>query len=109
MAFRLGLIEAPFARALHITRRIRNSFAHEVQGRSLEAPPYSDQVRELAAPFERSKVFTNFREVLPSPREHGFSSKTFRICVSMMAARLISGSHRITRVREQNCRLWQDE
>ena len=45
MAHRLGLIDAEFARALHITRRIRNEFAHELSSSSLGLGSNRDRVR----------------------------------------------------------------
>lgn len=49
--FRLGLIDAEFCRALHLVRKIRNSFAHEVPGVSLESGSHRGRIKELVAPF----------------------------------------------------------
>jgi hypothetical protein len=53
MVFRLGLIDRQFARHLHLIRKIRNDFAHETKGASLDASPHRDRVRELASPYNK--------------------------------------------------------
>jgi hypothetical protein len=57
MVHRLGLINPDFARALHLIRKIRNSFAHEVSGCKLDSGPQSDRIRELVAPFIQTEAF----------------------------------------------------
>jgi hypothetical protein len=39
LCHRLGLIDTQFARSLHLVRKIRNTFAHEVSGCRLGTPP----------------------------------------------------------------------
>lgn len=51
IAFRLGLIDGAFVRALHLVRKIRNDFAHESSSASLASGAHSDRVRELALPW----------------------------------------------------------
>jgi hypothetical protein len=63
MCHRLGLIDSEFARALHLTRRIRNAFAHETSGCKLDAGPHRDRVRELAAPFTRFARFSETKKI----------------------------------------------
>lgn len=48
---RLGIIAADLARALHLIRKIRNAFAHELSGVSLSSGAHSDRVRQLIAPM----------------------------------------------------------
>jgi DNA-binding MltR family transcriptional regulator len=70
MCFRLGLIDSEFSKSIHLTRRIRNSFAHEVYGAKLDEGAHKDRVRSLAAPFKdhehyrflRTSYFTNVDE-----------------------------------------------
>jgi hypothetical protein len=45
---RLGLINDEFCRVLHLIRKIRNSFAHELGGISLDSGAHGDRIRELA-------------------------------------------------------------
>jgi hypothetical protein len=52
LAYRLGIIDAAFARALHIVRRIRNDFAHDLASSSLDSGPHLDRVKQLVAPFQ---------------------------------------------------------
>ena len=52
LAYRLGLISADLARALHLVRRIRNDFAHAYDGQSLDVSPHRDRVEELATRIE---------------------------------------------------------
>jgi len=53
LAHRLGLITSEFARALHLVRKIRNSFAHELGASSLALGEHRNRVRELIQPFLR--------------------------------------------------------
>ncbi|MHB1142755.1 MAG: MltR family transcriptional regulator [Sulfuricaulis sp.] len=48
MAYRLGLISAQFARDLHIIRRIRNDFAHNISGCTFEDTSVRDRVMALS-------------------------------------------------------------
>jgi hypothetical protein len=52
MAYRLALIDAAFARALNLVRKIRNAFAHELSGCSLDSGAHSDRVKELFLPLK---------------------------------------------------------
>ena len=61
-AYRLGLIDADFARALHIFRRLRNMFAHETSGSSLDHGPSRDRIRELVAPLPHHNHFSVLRD-----------------------------------------------
>ena len=47
LCFRLGLISSRFSRDLHIVRRIRNGFAHNVTGCSFEDSAARNRVSEL--------------------------------------------------------------
>jgi hypothetical protein len=61
IAFRVGLIDAQFARALHLIRRIRNSFAHEATGVKLDSGSHRDRVKELAAPLKNFQDYEKFK------------------------------------------------
>ena len=58
-AYRLGLIDASFARSLHLTRRLRNAFAHEPSSCSLDKSPHADRVRELMGPLKSHPAFVD--------------------------------------------------
>ncbi len=59
---RLGLIDKNFARALHLIRKIRNSFAHEISGVSLESSGHRDRIRQLSSPLRDYKEYENARK-----------------------------------------------
>ncbi|MBX9848016.1 MAG: hypothetical protein K2X64_01880 [Rhodocyclaceae bacterium] len=54
-AHRLGLISGSFARNLHLIRRIRNEFAHNIHGGSFEDTAVKSRVMELY----KSQVYKN--------------------------------------------------
>jgi hypothetical protein len=86
LSFRLGLIDASLARALHLVRKIRNSFAHEITGRSLDSGAHRDRIRELVVPLEKTDVFHNMKQ-------NYFKDKSdvaadFRSALVMIIARL---------------------
>jgi len=87
MVYRLGLIDGDFARALHIARRIRNSFAHELSSSDLSLGSHRDRVRELCAPFRRYKKFESFRKSF-AKKEEDNPSTNFRTAVAIMILRL---------------------
>lgn len=84
--YRLGLISAEFAKALHLIRRIRNSFAHELSGCSLEHGPHADRLKSLLLPLRPLPFFSQFREVFFG--NESTASAEFKACLAMMAARL---------------------
>jgi hypothetical protein len=47
MAYRTGLISTKFARDLHLIRRIRNDFAHNIHGASFEDTRGKQRIAEL--------------------------------------------------------------
>ena len=63
-AYRLGLIRASLAHALHIFRRLRNEFAHQTAGSSVSEGPSRDRVRELSRRLMKFGDFLNLREQL---------------------------------------------
>lgn len=73
ITYRLGLINPELTRALHLIRKIRNSFAHEVSGCSLDSGAQRDRVKELVMPLEGYTDFIEGRKAFfqdklgPSP------------------------------------------
>ena len=47
IAYRLGLVSVKFARDLHLLRRIRNDFAHNIQGCSFDDAKVKSRIVEL--------------------------------------------------------------
>ncbi|QDS91429.1 hypothetical protein FF011L_01590 [Roseimaritima multifibrata] len=70
MAYRLGIIDASLARALHIFRRMRNVFAHAYEGQTLEVSPHAERIAELAHGIDSMPNLVSlrktFEEVLPT-------------------------------------------
>ncbi len=87
MCYRLGLVDADMARALHLVRKIRNSFAHEVSGSSLDSGSYRDRVRALARPFLRLPGFVEFRDRYVAS-DSSAASRDFRSVVAILSLRL---------------------
>lgn len=55
LCYRLGIIDAQFSKSIHLTRRIRNTFAYEVCGAKLNNGSHKDCVKALTSPFKDSK------------------------------------------------------
>jgi hypothetical protein len=89
ICYRLGLIESKLARALHLVRKIRNIFAHETSGSSLDSGSHSDRVRELAASFIQVEEYIKFRDKHFS--EFDGASRDFRAVVTILTIRLDTG------------------
>lgn len=86
ISYRLGLIDKDIARSLNLVRRIRNSFAHELSGISLNGGGHRDRVKELIAPF---KTFPDFQEFLDSYfKDKPGPSGEFRAVVAVLSLRL---------------------
>ena len=96
ICYRLGLIDAEFARALHLVRKIRNSFAHEVSSVSLDSGSHRDRIRELIAPFVSNWAFIM---VLEKGFEGEQSPGTFfRAVIAILSLRLDGAVERIKRI-----------
>jgi hypothetical protein len=62
MCYRLGIISAKFSRDLHLIRKIRNSFAHDVYGCDFENGSVKSRVTELAKACSIMSVYEYFLE-----------------------------------------------
>ncbi|HOW86904.1 MAG TPA: hypothetical protein P5119_12970 [Candidatus Aminicenantes bacterium] len=95
LAYRLGLIDAIFVRALNLTRKIRNVFAHEGPGCDIRKGGLRDRVKELKKLFGNDDKFEEGRKVFfpakPDP------SGDFRIALALMTLRLEKAVKDITR------------
>ena len=83
---RLGLIDNEFTRALHLTRKIRNAFAHEVSGCSLNSGAHRDRVKELVTPLKHMSFFTRLRDQRLEGKDE--PSANFRTALAIFVARL---------------------
>lgn len=87
MCYRLGVISPEFAKSLHLVRRIRNGFAHELSGCSLDSGSHADRLKALLLPLQALPFFSYFRNLFFG---NSTPSNDFKACLSMMAARLES-------------------
>mgnify|MGYP001563931742 CR=1 FL=1 len=62
VCYRLGLIDEQFTKLLHIFRRLRNAFAHEVSQSTLATGSVRDRVLALAEPFNNSDFYQDLLE-----------------------------------------------
>lgn len=90
LIFRLGFITPNYAHALHMIRKIRNDFAHEVFGCSIESCPHRDRAKELISHFDSipstmNLIMSLFQKDTPGVSE--FSAR-FRTAFALVAARL---------------------
>jgi hypothetical protein len=81
MANRLGLIDNLFSRSLHLIRKIRNDFAHEVEGCLLGSSPYRDRIRALIAPIKDLEAFKYICSVYKQSGKLTSSSIYFRVTI----------------------------
>jgi len=86
-AYRLGLIDAQFCRALHLIRRIRNAFAHELSGSTLDSGPHRDRVKELVLPYKGLPFVQEFGKRYFKGKKPG-PSADFGIILAIMIFRL---------------------
>lgn len=84
--YRLGLITPDFAKALHQVRKIRNHFAHELSGCSLESGPQSDRLRALLLPLRQLPFYKRFKNHFFG--ETDTASTNFKAILALMIARL---------------------
>jgi len=84
--YRLGLIDAYYTRSLHMIRKIRNSFAHEIDGCSLQSGSHRDRIRDLEAPLGRYVEYCDFKKQY-FKNETG-PSESFRSVLAIMVGRL---------------------
>ena len=83
---RLGLIDDKLIHALQLVKRIRNAFAHEGIGTTLDAGTHADRVRELVQPFRRYEKFQRMR-ALVAKNHQGYSAE-FRTVLAVLCGRL---------------------
>lgn len=86
ISYRLGLIDADFARALHLIRRIRNNFAHEISSASLDSGAHRDRIRELVAPLAQNWALSYMIETYFDGVQS--AGAQFRAAIGIMCFRL---------------------
>lgn len=83
---RAGLIHADMAKALHLIRKIRNSFAHELSNVSLTTGSHADRVKELCAPFRNTIFYEKYKKEYFE--NDVTQSANFKMVVAVISARL---------------------
>lgn len=90
IAHRLGLIDDEFCRALHLIRKIRNSFAHEISGISLDSGSHRDRIRDLISPLTKNESFDYLLETYFGDKAG--PAGQFRTAIALASLRL-EGAH----------------
>jgi hypothetical protein len=88
LAFRLGLIDAAFARTLHLIRKLRNDFAHEVVAGNLDSGANRHRVQELVSPLAGDPLFEDLKKATDE-NEKTASTAAFIAAVVYLIARLL--------------------
>lgn len=99
VSYRLGLVDEDLARALHLVRKIRNSFAHEISSASLAAGAHRDRVRELVLPFAGNWALREMLDRCFDGEET--AGAQFRACIAVMSLRLDGAIGRVVRVSRE--------
>jgi hypothetical protein len=112
MCHRLGLIDDELFKSINLVRRIRNSFAHELSGVSLETGAHRDRIRELTAPLNEHGAFKWLLDEYY--KDNQGPSNEFRAAVALIALRLEGAFEGQTTVYERNPQTlipenWEDE
>jgi hypothetical protein len=87
MAYRLGLIDLQFKRALDLVRALRNGFAHATRVESLQRHPHVDKVRELCAVVAKGneRYLEGYRLAF---KGSGKQAQLYLSCVMLLLSRL---------------------
>lgn len=83
LVYRLGIIDASCSRALHLIRRIRNDFAHEASGGSLNSGAHLDRLKVLFSPFVSMDSYKKLRDGLLAGGKI-LPSTEFRVVLAML-------------------------
>lgn len=88
MVHRLGLIDNLFSRSLHLIRKIRNSFAHEVEECKLDYGMHRNRVRDLIAPVENLEIFKKLCDSFKKEDKFTLASIQFRAIAAVICTNL---------------------
>ena len=99
LCFRLGIIDAEFAHALHMVRKIRNYFIHQVSA-NLDLGLHKESIRELVAPVVKSTLFQTIKNDIFAEKT-GISADFFAV-LAMMAVQLDAYIEDIKTISTQN-------
>ncbi len=82
MAFRIGLISSKFTRDLHLIRKIRNDFAHNINGCTFDDTRVISRINALSNSngiFKRSETILKKRNYEKTPRNEFLESTSWMI------------------------------
>jgi len=97
MCHRLGLISPRLCRDLHIVRKIRNQFAHNITGCTFETPGVRNRILELVRSTGVCENIPEVRESFPKgPKGE------FQLSVSMILTHLWIQAEKISQLSSQN-------
>lgn len=65
LSYRVGLISASFARDLHLVRKIRNDFAHDITECDFNSPRVTQRVQQLCASSHMTEKDPEHRKKFP--------------------------------------------
>ncbi len=100
MAFRLGLIDPELTRALHLVKRIRNIFAHELSKSSLNSGVHKDRIDELVGPLAKHEGFKFLTKKFF--KDSHDAATLFRSAVAFICLRLMGACERAVRLTNKN-------
>ncbi len=103
LAYRLGLIDAHFAKSIHLVRKIRNSFAHEFKSMSLATGSHADRIRELVVHFKDYIEYLEYKE--SEFGKEGGLENDFKMILVLMIIRLDTAAHYAQPIKENGCAL----
>jgi|ERR1039458_10177196 hypothetical protein len=84
--YRLGIIDADFARSLHLVRKIRNDFAHEIAGAKLDWGKHRDRITALCSAIAKTDIFREVKRSYFDGKEG--TRGDFLTCLVILVARL---------------------
>ena len=111
-AHRLGLIDDGFARALHLIRKICNSFAHESSAVSLNTGAHADRIRELVLPFRSFSGFSQLYSQFDIDEQS--TAGDFKTVLVLLCGRLLTAVDKVEPIGLNNVKvvipdIWQEE
>lgn len=108
LSYRLGLISHKMCRDLHVIRKIRNDFAHDITGCTFENQAVKNRVFELKKSFP---IFKNpkFKSRVKTDKEaFQFVSSIIQVClhylaneISPMSQKSVEGIYEISKIEKE--------
>lgn len=101
IAHRLGIIDSEFSKLLHILRRLRNTFAHEISQSSLTTGGARDRVVSLSEPFRQFPYYSSMLTIIAREMKRDVHDPgvLFRGSLAMFYVRLYALSQAVSRMK----------